>query len=117
MLLGKRANPDARDKRFQTPLMLACLAGALDHATLLIACGAEPDLRDENERTALMMAAVRRRTGLVRRLLSAGAKTGLQADDGSTALMLAGNKEILPLLLEAGADVSLRDRKGRSVRE
>lgn len=57
------------------------------------------------------------RMGGVKLLIGAGANVNARANDGSTALHKAatiGKIEIIRLLLQAGADPSVNDKKGRS---
>ena len=64
-----------------------------------------------------MTAVWSRDTGVVRRLLEAGAWINAQTDKGQTALMDAAhtrNREMAELLLDAGANVTIRDDLGRN---
>jgi ankyrin repeat protein len=116
-LLEGGADPNQPDAHGQTPLMLACVGGSLEIAKSLIDFHAIVDLQDEHGMTALMMGSARRRTAIVRILFSEHAAVNVQDKRGSTALMLAANIEIAGLLLEHGADTSLRDRAGKTVHD
>jgi ankyrin repeat protein len=85
---------------------------------LLVARGARPEA-DVYRGTALTWAAACGRTGAVRRLLALGAdpngRSGFGGPDhgeGATGLHLAaqnGNLEVIEVLLDAGADPTIRD--------
>jgi ankyrin repeat protein len=93
----------------RTPLMLACEAGHLDCARLLIdRGGARVNLGDEDDFSALMAAAEGGHIDLVRRLIDRGADVNAKTDFGFTPLMLAaelGSHVGLDALITAGADV------------
>jgi len=48
-------------------------------------------------------------------LIDAGADVNLRNRDGQTALMLALDPEVVRVLLRAGADVTIRDKQGKTV--
>jgi ankyrin repeat protein len=97
----------------ETPLMMAALRGDVDTMTLLVARGAQV----QREGWApLHYAASGPSPDAVKWLVQRGAKVDARAPTGSTPLMLAaryGHEDSVFLLLAAGADVQLRDDKGR----
>jgi ankyrin repeat protein len=116
-----------RDPSLRTPLYggrallhYASGAGCLEVVTLLLRLGADPDMRDSGGHTALYRAA--NECGwkmgplVVRALVAAGAD--VNARNGvtrATALHMAARRgyvAIAQTLLECGAAVDLRDRKG-----
>ena len=85
---------------------------------LLITNGATVNHRARDGRTALMYAAENGDTQAVNTLLRNGASVNLADNDGETALMKAATssctEETVRALLNAGADLNARDRKGRN---
>jgi uncharacterized protein len=141
LLIDRGADVSARDRRGQTPLLLAALSNEPALAELLLARGAEVDIRaaaavgdaerlgrllagaptlahatDERGWTALHWAARTGRLGTARRLLEAGAPINARDGHGRTALWAAAyeghHREMVELLLEHGADATVRDMFG-----
>jgi uncharacterized protein len=121
-----RVDSNHRDSSRRTPLIDAAAIGgaatpqerlALEDA--LLQQGASVNATDAYGYSALMMAAARGDVELLRRLLEAGAFVDAQAGDGRTALMLAAESlgertECVRVLLQAGANRTLRDRNGQT---
>jgi hypothetical protein len=85
----------------------------------LIARGADVNARDDGGATALMLAAGRDDPSFLEPLLAAGANVDAQDSLGRSALMVAAesfHNEIVKvrILLDAHADVALRDGEGRT---
>ncbi len=103
----------------ETALMGAAGKGNLSVVQELIHRGASVDLRDTNGRTALYGAACRGASDVIASLLSAGAQVDARSnDDGLTPLMAAvkkGHRECIKALVDAGADLKVRDAKGMSL--
>jgi uncharacterized protein len=80
--------------------------------TALVAQGENVDARDMNGRTALFIAASRPNAALCRALLAGGANVNVTDNDGQTPLMWAaeqkGNRQVVRMLIDAGADVNAR---------
>jgi ankyrin repeat protein len=101
-------------------LHFAAAAGCLEVVALLLRRGVDPNIKGRGEHTPLYCVANQcaSETGpeIVRTLVRAGAD--VNANDGvtrATALHMAarrGHLEIARALLDAGAAVSARDRKG-----
>ena len=72
-LLAKGADPNARDSKGNTPLMLAIEAGADDLIPILVRARANPNLGNSGGETPLIRAVQRRDLPMVRDLLAAGA--------------------------------------------
>jgi serine/threonine-protein phosphatase 6 regulatory ankyrin repeat subunit B len=92
----------------RTPLMLACEAGHLDCARLLIDRGARVNLVDQEDFSALMAASSGGHIDLVRLLIDRRADVNAKTDFRFTPLMLAaeiGSHVVLDALITAGADV------------
>ena len=105
-LIGIKADINALDKAFQTPLQVAIWFNAKDAAVDLLAHGANPDICDKYGETALMRAAEWDRIDLVRVLVNGKANVNLANPQEETALTLAGGRgelDIVNLLKDAGA--------------
>jgi ankyrin repeat protein len=133
--LGAGADVNRGDRSGDTALCWACQTKKVQDVRWLLAAGADPNVASDNGMTPLLAvvsnadraeAAVLER---VRVLLAAGARADAAyrnvkdtlCDDlhprGTTALMLAaaaGWLSVVEALLEAGADVTARNRKGQT---
>lgn len=101
----------------QTALMVAAAGGHAALVDVLLAKGAAIGARNGRGETALMAAAGgygSAQTTIARRLLDAGAKLDARSDSGSTPLIRAAGSrnDVLPLLLERGADVNATTKNG-----
>jgi ankyrin repeat protein len=103
-------------------LAKAAFAGNQDESlamvTALIEAGADVNSPDDYGDTALFWASARGNKSSVKLLL---ARPGIKLDtintDGDTALMVAaerGHAEIVEMLIEAGANVSITDKRGET---
>lgn len=101
------------------PLLSALEAGDPAAVQAAIDAGADPAQLDATGRNALMVAAQGSQPAVVETMLAAGVEVNWQAADGTTALMLAlqhAPEPMVPLLLlNAGADPTMRDAEGRGV--
>lgn len=84
-MLGKGANPNLRDARGQTPLVLAASAGFVEGVELLLGQGARVDDPDSAGETPLISAVHRKDVGLMRVLLKAGADPDRADNSGRSA--------------------------------
>jgi ankyrin repeat protein len=113
-LLKQKANPNARNRVGDSPLMLAAYNGKMGAVDALLAGGAQ---LNHDGWTPLHYAVFAEQPEMVARLLSKGAQVDARAPNKQTALMLAaknGNLQIAKLLLNAKADASLKDQFGES---
>ncbi|CAM2069271.1 Ankyrin repeat domain-containing protein [Sulfidibacter corallicola] len=99
-------------------LIRAVEGGDVTRVTNLIGEGFDPKVRLPNGTTTLMIAAGKGNCVMCRMLLSHGIPIDARNNDLWTALSYAvynGHRDVVRLLLEAGADVNENDRWGRSV--
>ncbi|WP_322964976.1 ankyrin repeat domain-containing protein [Sphingomonas fuzhouensis] len=72
-LLQKGADPNLRDGRGNTPMLLAVAGGQPDMIRILAAAKANPNIANASGETPLIRAVQRHDIGMVRELLAAGA--------------------------------------------
>lgn len=105
---------DKRNNTDETALMLAALRGHMDLCRLLLGRGADVN---KPGWTALHYAASGEQTEIVKLLLDHFAYIDAEAPSGNTPLMMAvmyGPESTIALLLEAGADPTLKNNAGRT---
>jgi len=94
-ILAYFENPDVLDTMNRTPLFNAARAGNLEDVKLLLQAGANPNLADRYGHTPAHASAI---------------KTHIK-----NPLAAARHAQIVDLLKEHGADLSILDNRGRSV--
>ena len=115
LLTQRSVKVNQRNAKGETPLMIAAIRGHLDAARQLIQRGADVNMPGW---TPLHYAASRPdpdSAAMVRLLLEHHAYIDAESPNRSTPLMLAamyGQRDLVPLLLEEGADPSLRNEQG-----
>jgi hypothetical protein len=95
--------------------MLACRAGLLVLATMLMDAGAHVSVANEQDDTALLLACQAGNLELATRLKDAGANVSAANKQGETPLLVAvaiGNLVLAELLVSWGADVKAQRRDG-----
>ena len=122
--LRARVDVNAHDNRGRTALMLAVPEYSRDDDAkddraaiirLLLAAGANVNSRDKDGNTALMLADYN--PGATRALLAAHPEVNARNNAGETALMRCYDPDVARLLLAAGADPRLRDKRNRTAAE
>ena len=117
ILLKAGANPNIVDAKQQSPLLFAMEKGWREMVVLLLNHGADPNQgRTKEGKTALMISFDQ----VTQMLLKKGAKIDEKDKDGQTALFYKagsgpGGTRTFKILLEAGADVTIRNNKNESI--
>ncbi len=128
LLLNKGACPNVQNFAGGTPLMGAAERGSYDIVKLLVEKGAKLDIVSKEGCTALLFACMNQRLDVARYLIEKGASINIQNKIGNTALILACDnrtlgssltvestkkqEELVKLLLQAGANVQLKNQDG-----
>ena len=113
-----KANPTAMTERDagRTPLHWASESGRTNVVEYLLSIGVDAKLGDAERFTPLHSAAAFRHTGVVKSLLDHGADPKAVAEGGYSVLLSACSgwpkKEIIELLIEAGADPNVKSDDG-----
>jgi ankyrin repeat protein len=124
LLLNNKADVQMKNGDGFAPIHLA---GSKDIAQLLFSHGAKLDTSGYHERTPLHQAAMRNRNDVVEWLCTKGVKVNVVDSDGQTPLIIAISQpggteyaktrsmETIRILLRYGADISYRDKDGRTL--
>ena len=114
-LLQKGANPNLRDGRGNTPLLLAVTGGYPGLIDLLVKGKANVNLANSAGETPLILAVQRRDLGMIRVLLAAGADPD-QSDiiAGKSARDYAAEDTRTPVIAKLLADAPKRQRRAVS---
>ena len=116
-LVEDGADPNFRDDKGSTVLMLAVVSGTEEGMRVLLEGGADPNLTVENGSTAVHMAAATGQTALLRILLEHGGDPNVEAEASTTPLMMASlwsRADTVTALAEAGADLDARNDEDRT---
>jgi len=112
LLASARLQVESRNKEDESPLMMAALKGHTDYVRRLIARGAHVN---KPGWAALHYAATGGHLVIMDLLLEHHAFIDAQSPNGTTPLMMAamyGTPQAVKLLLEAGADVTMKNQLG-----
>lgn len=116
-LLEKGVNPNTQIKG-TSALTIAISFFNFSGVKILVERGADLELQDKKGDTALTLATMEANLlNIVDYLIAKGANINHQNNQGSTALMLAvidSNEAVVQRLLNAGANVHLKDKKRRT---
>lgn len=121
ILLESGFSASMKDRSGSSPLHLAAGKGFLEAASMLISYGAQPNEKDGDGRTPLHLASRNGHKEIVELLLSKKADVNIKDPYGDTPLLfILHNKldpalaEISLMLIERGADVSVRNVEGQT---
>ncbi|OYY64661.1 ankyrin repeat domain-containing protein [Sphingomonas sp. 28-62-11] len=114
-LLQKGGNPNLRDVRGSTPLLVAVSNGHADLVSVFVAAKANVNQGNDSGETPLIKAVQRRDLVMVRELIAAGADPD-QADSlaGKSARIYANEDTRTPALAKIFADIPKRERRAVS---
>ncbi|MFC6981119.1 ankyrin repeat domain-containing protein [Microbulbifer taiwanensis] len=120
VLIAAGADVNARDRIKDSPYLYAGARGHLEILKMTLAHGADLKSTNRYGGTALIPAAERGHIETVRTLIEAGVEIDHVNNLGWTALLEAiilsdggpAHQQIVDLLVRAGADVNIADRKG-----
>lgn len=115
-LLQKGANPNIRDSRGQTPLVIAANVGFDEGVQLLVDQKARVDEPNDAGETPLISAVHNRKIGLMRILLKAGANPDRKDNSGRSArdyALLDGKGSVLVSTIENNARPSSQPQSGK----
>ncbi len=123
-ILAKKANPNYKQRKDKMPaLVFATFMNNLEAVQELLKAGAQVNATDLKLRTALNWATTNQNLPILEELLKHHANVNAQDENGDTALMglvavaiLAheSNLAIIRALLDAGTDLSIRNKQGKN---
>lgn len=116
-LLAAHADPNLPNLAGVTPLMAASYGGKPQLVHALLDAGARIDVVDRVKKNAATYAAGQGCTGCLQELLNAGMPVNARLENDLTLLMWTagyGHEETAKVLLQRGADRSLRDNRGKT---
>jgi len=122
LLLAHGADADIQSKSGSTPLIRALLANNHIAVKMLVDASKNLEHCDTKGTTALLacLQAPRdwgQQTVMMETLIKGGCNVNFQNSSGATPLMVAsgmGRRDLAQLLIDAGADINHRDKKGKS---
>ena len=123
---GADVNGIAKHTRPSTPLMAAFntrdrdLDVRIEVIKMLLKAGANPNICSSNENPALheilsSKKPLKTKVEIAELLIGAGAYVGAVNYTGMTPLHYAGNKTLIKLLIENGADPRIANKRGRAI--
>jgi ankyrin repeat protein len=119
-ILKGGADVNARDAHGETTIFKAAEAHGLPAnrggvIRLLISSAADPNVKNEKGDTALHIRFID--PDALKALIAAGANVNALNDNGETPLMTTSSPEAAAILLQAGADISIHSKAGKTALE
>jgi len=117
LLLSAGANPNAANRRGETPLMHLTSEANVELIRDLIAAGADANALDDSGESPLMRAVTHCNFSVAKELIDAGADVNAKDASGNTLLMNAAQNnepEVLKFLLAAGVPVDSTNDNGET---
>ena len=113
-ILDHGADVNARNKKSQTALTLACISKDEGAVNVLLNAGAEPNIKDDPYGNTCLHDAVRNECskGVLHAIIDHGADVNARNKKGQTALTLAcitKHESAIKVLLNASADLTITD--------
>jgi len=93
----------------------AVFTGNDDAVDLLLQFGADVNFQDPSGGTPLIYATLRGNVSIIDKLLSAGANINKENAEHLTPLMYAGDESVMKHIIDAGADIDLRNEFGSAL--
>ncbi len=113
-LVARGADINAKDGNLSSPMHALAHRNHADAMKVLIEKGAEINAQDHSKHTPLHLAALADHKAAVGLLIDAGAELDMMDDYGRTPLILCarerGGPEVAKALLDAGANVNIKDK-------
>jgi uncharacterized protein len=125
VLVAMGADPDALDDRHDTPWLVTGVTGSVAMLEALLPAGPDLTIRNRYGGVSVIPASERGHVDYVRRVVSTGIDVNHVNDLGWTALLEAvilgdggpAHREIVRILLAAGADPGIADKDGVTARD
>jgi uncharacterized protein len=117
LLLSAGANPNAANRRGETPLMRLTSEANVEMIRDLIAAGADLNAHNQSGETPLMRAVAHCSFSVAKELIEEGADINARDEGGNTLLMDAtqnNDPEVLKFLLSAGVPVDSTNDNGET---
>lgn len=117
LLASRRTNVNARNAQDESPLMMAALKGQVDVVKALMARDADVNKTGWTPLHYAASASSAQHVAIIRMLLENYAYIDAASPNGTTPLMMAaryGSEEAVQLLLDEGADPTLKNQLGLS---
>jgi hypothetical protein len=114
LLIEAGANIRAVGDNGETPLGYAIGQDNVQMLAWLLEQGFDPKEQNELGETAVFEAAERGAAGCLKALIEAGADIGKPRHSGSTPIEAATDRQVVEILLDAGADLNRLDRDQRA---
>ncbi len=118
LILAQTNDVNERDRNQSTPLIYAAMfrQHPVEIIDALIAKGAEIDAVNSSNQTPLIIASYYGRADVGKRLVAAGANVSFTDRNGTTPFLAscASTPDLVPLLLQRGADPFVRNNQGQT---